>query len=297
MKISVCICTRKRKEGLKRLLESLENMETPPETNVRIIIVENDTENFSENIVKEFSTKIKYEILYFLEPVPGLVFARNRSVKEAGKSDFCCFTDDDEIVSSDWLIELIKCQQEFDADGVAGPTKPCFDIKVPAYIEKFHQPDTYHYGTIVESAFTGCLLIRKKFLDLLDGPFDIRLNFSGGEDSFLTKNVTDLGGIIRFNPNAIAYEFIPENRTTIKFVTKRAFRTSNTRLFINSIKDKYFRKTGVLPRLVMRFCYGLLIVIPFFIFARTDKLKGLIKIAGAAGGFAFIFGKQSQFYK
>jgi len=54
------------------------------------------------------------------------------------------------------------------------------------------------------------LLIRKKYLDKLSGPFDTRLNFSGGEDSFLTKDISELGGIIRFNPDAIAYEIIPE---------------------------------------------------------------------------------------
>jgi len=41
--ISICICTRKRQEGLKRLLDSIENLEIPPETDIRIIIVENDS--------------------------------------------------------------------------------------------------------------------------------------------------------------------------------------------------------------------------------------------------------------
>ena len=295
--ISICICTRKRQEGLKRLLDSIENLEIPPETDIRIIIVENDSENFTENFIRGFSSKSKFRISYHLEPRQGIVFARNKSVKESGECDFCCFTDDDQIVSSDWLAELLKCQHEFNADGVAGPTKPHFTKRVPVYIENFHQPKTYPYGTIVEYAFTGCLLIRKKYLDKLSGPFDARLNFSGGEDSFLTKEITEHGGIIRFNPNAIAYEIIPENRTTIKYVIKRKYRTSNTELLIQSIRDKDFTKIRALPRLIMRLCWGLLIIIPFFIFGKEDKLKGLNKIINAAGGFAFIFGKHSRFYK
>lgn len=295
--IAICICTRKRQEGLNKLLNSLENLRTPPETNFGIIIVENDTENFSEALIKDFSSRCKFKISYFVETRQGIVYARNRSVAEAGNYDFCCFTDDDQVVTPDWLMELIKCQKEFDADGVAGPTKPYFTKEVPLYIEKFHQPNTYQYGTIVESAFTGCLLIRKKYLDLLDGPFDTRLNFSGGEDSFMTMKISELGGVIRFNPNAIAYEIILDARTTIKYIIKRKYRTSNTELLIKSLTIINFTKIRVLSRLVIRFFYGLLIILPFFFFSKTDGLKGLLKIVNAVGGFAFIFGKQSQFYK
>jgi succinoglycan biosynthesis protein ExoM len=295
--ISICICTRKRKEGLKRLLDSLANLEAPPETEIRIIVVENDTERFSENVIEEFLSKNKFRISYYLETRQGIVFARNRSVAEAGDCDFCCFTDDDQIVTSDWLTQLLKCQREYDADGVAGPTKPYFTGNVPAHINKFHQPDVYPYGTIVRSAFTGCLLLKKRYLDLIDGPFDIRLNFSGGEDSYLTKKISDLGGVIRFNPNAIAYEVISEERATVKFVVKRSFRISNTRLFINSIDNKNYKPFKALPRLVMRFCYGSLIFIPCLIFYKAERLKGLIKIVNAVGGIAFFFGKLNQFYK
>lgn len=295
--ISVCICTRNRQEGLKKLLDSFENLKIHSGVVVRVVIVENDSKSFTENLIRGHSQKSRYKIDYFLEPKRGIVYARNRSVAEAGECDFCCFTDDDQVVTSDWLTELLRCQNEFDADGVAGPTKPFFSRNVPSYIEKFHQPDTYEYGTIVKSAFTGCLLLRKKILDMVDGPFDVRLNFSGGEDSSLTKKVSELGGVLRFNPDAVAFEIIPENRTTIKFIIKRTFRISNARLYINSLDDKNFKKRSVLPRIVMRFCNGLLLLIPFMVFGKADRLKGLIKIVNAIGGFAFIFGKQSQFYK
>jgi GT2 family glycosyltransferase len=295
--VSICICTRKRKEGLKKLLDSFEKMQAPPDTNIRIIVVENDLKNFSEYLINEFSLKSKFRISYYLETRQGVVFARNRSVEEADDCDFCCFTDDDQIVSSDWLIELMKCQHEFNADGVAGPTFPVFNKEVRAYIKDFHTPANFHYGTIVSHAYTGCLLIRKKYLDMLEGPFEIRLNFTGGEDSYLTFQITNLGGIIRFNPNAIAYEIIPESRSTLKYVIKRKFMTSNSALLIISMTNKNFTKISALIRLVMRFFYGLLIIIPFFIFGKANKLKGLLKIINAAGEFAFILGRTNQSYK
>lgn len=295
--MTVCICTRRRREGLRRLLESIENIEIPSEIVIKILIVENDSDPTLKDFIKEWSEKSRFEVTYCLESNPGIVYARNRSVAEAGNCDFICFTDDDQIVANDWMKELIKCQAEFNADGVAGPTWPIFDKEVHSCIRKFYQPDTYPYGTQVESAFTGNLLIRKRVLDLLEGPFDPRLNLSGGEDSFLTKQITDSGGSLRFNPDAVAYEFVPENRTKLMFIVKRSFRISNTRHYINSIFRPDIHRVNIISRLIARFSYGLLISVPHFFIGGRNRLKGIIKVSNAIGGFAFILGKRSQFYR
>jgi succinoglycan biosynthesis protein ExoM len=297
MTISVCICTRKRKDGLIRLLESIEAMVIPAGVELRLIIVENDSENFSESVVRKFSGTSRFKITYHLETNQGIVYARNRSIGEAGNCDFCCFTDDDEIVAPDWIVQLIKCQNEFNADGVAGPTMPSFTKKLPEYITSFHRPNNYPYGTIVNAAFTGNLMIRKKYLDMLEGPFEKRLNFSGGEDSYLTKQISKLGGVIRFNPDALAFETVPEARTTVRYILMRKFRTANTELIIRSINEENFTRIKALPRLVLRFINGFLLLFPYLIFGKADKLKGLVKMANAVGGFAFVFGKKSQFYR
>jgi len=278
-------------------LNCFDNLQIPPETDVRIVIVENDSENFSENVVNEFSAKSKIKTDYFLEKRQGIVFARNRSVDEAGKCDFCCFVDDDQLVDSKWLAELTKCQKEFNADGVSGSSPPMFLFKVPEYIKHFHTRKTYPYGTIRESANTGCLLLRKEYLDRVEGPFDIRLNFTGGEDSYLTHLITIKGGVIRYNPDAIASEVIPKERTTIKFVLIRSFRIANTMLLVDSLKDKEFNKWDTMPRLIMRLINGLLLLIPYLIFGKTNRLFGLIKISRAIGGLSFVLGKTNQFYK
>lgn len=55
IKISICICTRNRQEGLKILLKSLNNLKAPPNAIIRIIVIENDLKNLSEKIIKEFA--------------------------------------------------------------------------------------------------------------------------------------------------------------------------------------------------------------------------------------------------
>jgi succinoglycan biosynthesis protein ExoM len=297
IKISICICTRNRKEELKNLLLSLNNLEVPPEAIIDIIIVENDSNNFSENIITEFASSSKFIVRYFLEPDQGISFARNRSVKEANNCDFCCFVDDDQVVAQDWLVELVKCQREFDADGVWGTYPPIFHEKVPSQIRQFHTPILYDYGIIVNYAGTGGLLLRKVILDKIDGPFDIRLSFSGGEDIYLSYQISKLGGIIRCNPNALAYEIIPHDRTTIKYILKRCYRNSNTSFFVKSLIAEKFNRIRIFFELSIRLSFGLLIVIPFLIFGKSNALKGLIKICNAIGGFSFLIGRKNQFYK
>ena len=295
--ISICICTRNRQEGLKKILDSLESIQTPSQSNIKIVIIENDKENYSEDIVKKYSSKSKFDIYYYLENRQGLAFARNRSVKEAGECDFCCFVDDDQIVASDWLVALIKCQDEFNADGVYGCCLPYFNKDVPLYIKNFHEREKFEYGTIIKTAATGGLLLRKKYLDMIDGPFDIRFNFTGGEDSYLTSMIANIGGVIRYTPNAIAYEIIPKSRTTIKYIIKKTYRISNTRLFVNSLLDKKKSGWNAFPRLVMRFCLGLFILFPFLLFGKSKKLIGLEKIVATLGGFLFILGIKNKYYK
>lgn len=90
---------------------------------------------------------------------------------------------------------------------------------------------------------------------------------------------------------------MPEARTTVKYILRRKFRTANTELIILSINDKNFTKLKALPRLVLRFLNGLFLLLPYLVFGKADKLKGLTKMANAVGGFAFVFGKQTQFYR
>jgi succinoglycan biosynthesis protein ExoM len=297
MIVSICICTRKRKAGLKRLLESMESLQIPSDVDIRIIVVENDSDRLSESTINEFSSESKLKISYYLEPRQGIAYARNKSVKEAGNCDFCCFVDDDQIVASDWIIELLRCQREFNSDGVWGPNPPIFNKIVPSYIKQYHAPILHDYGTIVYEAATNCLLLRKKYLDLLEGPFDLRLNFTGGEDTYLTYLISKKGGVIRYNPNAFAYEIIPEDRSTIKYVIKSTFRISNSGLYVETLKNEDFTINKVLFKLILRFCNGLLIFIPFFLFGKVNKLKGLLKIIDAFGGSLFLLGKRNQFYK
>ena len=294
--VAICVCTRRRPEGIITLLKSINELDIPSGTNIKVIVTENDSEPYTKSVISDISTTADFKIEYYLETNPGISYARNRTVKEAGKVDYCCFVDDDQSVDKKWLTELLRCRDEFNSDGVWGPNPPVFSKDYPEYIKQFHTPEYYNYGTKVKQAYTNCLLIKKEWLDKFDGPFDLRLNYTGGEDSFLTANIINSGGTIVYTPYAKAYEVVPDERTTLRYFMKRTTRTINTKYIVLSFLDKNFSKTSILPRLILRFVYGIITSLPYLIFSKKNKYKGILKISDSAGGLLFVFGKKNKFY-
>ena len=264
---------------------------------IKIVVIENDIGKYSEFVIEESCVRQRFDTKYFLENRQGLSFARNRSVKESGDCDFCCFVDDDQIVSLEWMVELMRCQQEFDSDGVWGCNPPIFEKDVPPYILKFHTAQMHSYGEVVGTAATNSLLLRKSILDKIEGPFNLRFNFTSGEDSYMTWLFTKLGGVIRFNPNAIAYEVIPGSRTSMKYVIKRTYSISNRGLFVYSLRTSNFPVFRIFMKLLLKMLLGLVIAAPYLIFGKEDRLKGVLKVSDAFGGFAFLVGRHYEFYK
>ena len=295
-KIVICVCTRKREEGLIRLLTSFDRMIIPVDCEISVVIVENDEENYTEESIKKYAEKSKFKIKYFLEVNQGLSNARNRTVKEAGNCDFCCFIDDDQEVDTKWMSELLSCQDEFDADGITGPNPAVFKKNVPEYVKKFHEPDFHVYGEQVEKAATNNFLIKKRWLDKIDGPFEIKLNFTGGEDMYMSALISRNGGKIIYNPKAIAYEIIPEEREKVKYMLRRKYRIANCNIIYNSLLygKSYIYKS--VPRIILRLINGIITLLPYYIFSKKNKLKGLLKIADVLGRFKYLFGGKSNFY-
>lgn len=297
--VSICISTRKRPEGIKRLLKSISEIILPDRKyQVKIIVVENDERKNIESICQYFKVYSNIPIFYFLEKNQGICFSRNRAVKEANGSDFCIFVDDDQIVDKNWLCELISCQEFFQSDGVYGCNPPLFEIKVKTYIIRFHTRSYFNYGTKLKEAATNCFLINKKLLDKIEGPFDLRLNQLGGEDILLSSQIVEKGGVIISNPKAIAFEVIPEDRTTLSYILKRSFRNGNT--FANVHLIRYNTNNSKIKLLIYfstRLVWGFFILVPKLLFNRTNQFDGLLKINFNLGGLKALFGVKMVFYR
>lgn len=300
-KITICICTRNRTKSLLKMLLSIKNANYENISNnyiVDITIIENDTYPKSIKEIEEFQIGCDLHINYYLEKNQGICFARNRAVNESRSSDYILFVDDDQIIKENLFEELIRCQEEFNADIVYGSNPPVFNKEVNPWIEKFHTPNFADYGAQLKCAPTNCLFIKTNCFLFNEEPFDLRLNQLGGEDILLTTQLTNEGRKLISNPMAIAYEIIPEERIGLNYIIKRSFRNGNTSATINSIlghseKEKWIYLTKTILRLIL----GLIEIIPFLIFAKQNKLKGLIRINFNRGIISGLRGGMVKFYK
>jgi GT2 family glycosyltransferase len=97
--LTAALCTRGRPRQLARALTSLADQTRPPD---EILVIDNAP---ASDETRDQVASLFPKVRYLREPVPGLDFARNRALREAG-SDLVAFLDDDAVAGRDWCRAL-----------------------------------------------------------------------------------------------------------------------------------------------------------------------------------------------
>ena len=110
MKISVAICTWNRARLLDLTLESISNLKIPPKIDWELIVVDNNsTEPAAPFVLEDWRKKLPLKI--FIEKEQGHSSARNCAVKHSS-GDYIIWTDNDVLVSENWLAEYAQAFTE-----------------------------------------------------------------------------------------------------------------------------------------------------------------------------------------
>jgi glycosyltransferase involved in cell wall biosynthesis len=130
LRISVVIPTRNRCHLLRELLEALTRQARLPD---EVLVVDNDSQDQTPDVVRQFATQLP--ITYLHERERGAGAARNRGIREAA-GDVLAFTDDDCIPDRQWLhfIEL-SFLRDPSIGMVAGKVTP--DTSGASWAERF----------------------------------------------------------------------------------------------------------------------------------------------------------------
>ena len=96
-KISIAIVTKNRPVKLRRCLESILKQSMLPDV---VIIVDNDTKKSAKKVA--FSFRKNLNLVYMVEPKPGVAQARNR-VLVTCKTFYLGFVDDDCVLDKKWV--------------------------------------------------------------------------------------------------------------------------------------------------------------------------------------------------
>lgn len=225
--IDICVSTYRRPALLSVLIASLLRQKVDDGLQFRIVIVDNDAEQTARTVVESFMP-CPVPIIYDIEPVQGISFARNRCVALCD-GNYAAFIDDDEYADDTWLQGMMNTMESFKADIVLGPVLPLLPPGVSSWITvgKFFERPRYTTGVSLADSTIGNIgnaLIRREVLNSVPGPFDPEFALTGGEDSAFFTAARQKGVSIVWCDTAAVYESIPTERTNILWLARRAFR-------------------------------------------------------------------------
>jgi succinoglycan biosynthesis protein ExoM len=304
MLVSICVITYKRPQGLRRLLDGINQLTFTKcdRPNIEVIVVDNDRENSAFQVIEEIESNFQWEIKFDREPERGISYARNRALANASKeANFIAIVDDDEVPATDWLEQLLLVQKQYDADVVTGAVVPHFDDpEVPEWIKKgkFFETPRFPTGSSRHVAFTNNVLIRGELIQKLKLAFDRRFAIAGGEDVYFFMCLHSQGYKIIWADEAIVYEWIPTSRANAKWILQRGYSTYGIHSFVEkelypSLKMQVSRSikgTGLIA-------IGLLTLIPSLIKGQQGIVTALLSIYRGSGSWAGLIGKLYQQYK
>jgi len=301
-RVAIGIPTYKRPLMLKKLILSIlkNNINSLLINEINIIVVDNDIDKSAEKITNELKNEFcnTCKLNYHSYPEKGLANVRNEIFRQAFEfnPNFIACIDDDEYASPEWVNQLVSTIAANEGDIVMGPVIPIFETQVSPYISYWFKNRTLNNNQKVIFFETCNFIISTKFLLNNKVDFDCRFNSTGGEDSYFGITALKKGAKIFWASKALIYETIPTKRASLRWLLKRSFRYSNTRIYILFLEKKYLL---ILKKILVKMIYfiaGLfsLVLLPFQI---KFKYWGPINIAESIGTFTGIVNIKYHEYK
>lgn len=105
--LTVVICTYNRADLLKETLTAVRACSPPPACDVQIVVVDNNSSDHTQAIVREAEAAPGYPIVSAIEHLQGKSYALNTAL-ELSRGDVVALTDDDVLPAPDWLERIVE---------------------------------------------------------------------------------------------------------------------------------------------------------------------------------------------
>lgn len=306
-KLVIAVCTAQRPNMLRACLNSLDKLVRPEETELCVVVVENDAVPFfTGEAAAETKAAFTIPIFFNHEPRRGIPFARNSALEAALEHDpdWVALIDDDERAEPDWIEKLLAACKAFDAEVANGPVRRIYEKPAPHWW-KSQLLKPRPTGTEITEAPTNNVLISARILrkDGLGLRFDERLTF-GSEDIDFFRRTHAAGAKMIWVDDAFVEEDIPASRVTTKRLLSRMHMAATSGAF-NIVLREGRGKAALhfIPKSARRMFFGMLATVVGFLmkpFAkkRGEKLYyyGLIRLMKGSGNLRGLFGRAHNYY-
>lgn len=131
--VTVIICTYNRAVSLERAIRSLIVSAKGAAVDWTLLVVDNNSTDATRATVESFLPALPGRIQYVREEKQGISHARNAGVRAAA-TPLIAFTDDDVLVQTGWLEELIAPFADARVAAVGGPITPLWETEPPNWI-------------------------------------------------------------------------------------------------------------------------------------------------------------------
>jgi len=229
MNISVILCTYNRSEGLKKALASIASSKVPDSLTWEVLVVDNNSKDLTREVVSEYVRQHGDRFRYIFEGQQGKSYALNTGIQEA-RGDLLAFVDDDVTVDPNWLYQLVSPLMDGNWMGTGGRVFPERDLVLPNWIT---HDSPFIVGPLVmfdlgenaaplkEAPFGTNMAFRKELFQK-HGGFRTDLgprpgSELRGEDSEYVLRLMAAGEPLYYQPSAIVYHSVSEQRLTREY--------------------------------------------------------------------------------
>ena len=152
MKFSIILSTVNRASLLDQTLESVRRAETK-DVEIEVVVVDNGSTDETANLLRSWAQRLPLN--HFHETRPGKNLCLNRAIRRAS-GDYFVFTDDDVVVTHQWISALANAASERPSALLfGGKITPLFPFNTPDWIRGLALRYPVLYGYYAPAMATG----------------------------------------------------------------------------------------------------------------------------------------------
>ena len=248
--ITVIMATYNRCESLKEALLSLINQECDGSFDYEIIVVDNNSKDQTKMVLEYFISSQRPKIRYVFEPLQGKSYAMNNAIGLA-RGEILAFTDDDVIADSKWLLNIKRCFEEHQCDGLGGRILPDYppgrsyqwvkdnvDILMGAIVSYDYGEEIKAYTKPLYEFFGANFAFRKKIFEEC-GLFRTDLGVGGpylGEDTEYVNRLEKKNKKLYYCGKALIWHPVDIKRLRLGFIARWNMTLGRYRVFTSEYK-------------------------------------------------------------